>query len=325
MFNSKIKKRDGRIVDYDINKVIKAIQKAEQASNEKFIDEDLTIIYHDIDNEVRQLDGTPSVYDIEKIVENNLMESCYKGIAREYIGYRRHREIVRNENSDMYKKVRGLFDGTDKDIVAENANKDSTVIPVQRDLLAGIVSRDYGVEYMLPKDVAENHKEGYIHFHDTDYSPLFREYNCMLIDFRTMFEKGFKLGNAPISFPKSIGVATAVTAQIIAQVASHIYGGNSFNRIDETLDRFVAMSFAKNYIRGYNFLTDSKLEYTIDDKGKYFIKDPFQEIEIKYENDYLRYLNERAFKFATETTEKETYDAFQGLEYEINTLHTANG
>ena len=323
MFENKIKKRDGRIVDYDFSKISNAIEKASKASNQSFIGEDFIIILHNIKNEVESLKGIPSVYDIEKIVENHLMDSNYKEIAREYIGYRRHREIVRNENSDMYNKVRGLLDNTDQDIVSENANKDSKVLPVQRDLLSGIISREYGVEYMMPKDVAEYHKNGDIHFHDTDYSPLFKEFNCMLIDFRTMFEKGFKLGNAPLSYPKSIGVACAVTAQIVAQISSSIYGGNSFNRIDEVLDRFVTMSFAKNYIEGFKYIAGEKLDYYTNERNQYFIKENSQ--EIKYDNDFIRYLNPKVFEYATDITEKDTYDAFQGLEYEINSIYSANG
>ena len=288
MFENKIKKRDGRIVNYDFSKIYNAIEKAAKASSQSFIGEDFLIIANGIKNEVESLNGIPSVYDIEKIVENHLMDSNYKEIAREYIGYRRHREIVRNENSSLNNKIRGLFDNSNKEITAENANKDSKVIPVQRDLVAGIVSREQGVNYMIPKRVAKNHEEGYLHFHDTDYSPLFPMYNCMLIDFETMLTKGFKLGNADIVPPKSIGVACAVTAQIIAQVASHIYGGNTFNRIDETLARFVTMSFAKNFIRGTKWIEGKKIEYYRDEKNRYFFKENDQ--EIKYDNAYLRIL-----------------------------------
>lgn len=128
----------------------------------------------------------------------------------------------------------------------ENANKDSKVIPTQRDLLAGIVAKHYARQHLLPRDVVQAHERGDIHYHDLDYSPFFPMFNCMLIDLKGMLTRGFKMGNAEIEPPKSISTATAVTAQIIAQVASHIYGGTTINRIDEVLAPFVTESYNKH-------------------------------------------------------------------------------
>ena len=104
------------------------------------------------------------------------------------------------------------------------------MIPTQRDLLAGIVAKHYARQHLLPRDVVQAHERGDIHYHDLDYSPFFPMFNCMLIDLKGMLTQGFKMGNAEIEPPKSISTATAVTAQIIAQVASHIYGGTTINR-----------------------------------------------------------------------------------------------
>lgn len=117
------------------------------------------------------------------------------------------------------------------------------MIPTQRDLLAGIVAKHYARQHLLPRDVVQAHERGEIHYHDLDYSPFFPMFNCMLIDLKGMLTHGFKMGNAEIEPPKSISTATAVTAQIIAQVASHIYGGTTINRIDEVLAPFVTESF----------------------------------------------------------------------------------
>lgn len=174
-------------------------------------------------------------------------------------------------------------------LLNENANKDSKVIPTQRDLLAGIVAKHYAKQYILPRDVVLAHERGEIHYHDLDYSPFFPMFNCMLIDLNGMLTNGFKMGNAEIEPPKSISTATAVTAQIIAQVASHIYGGTTINRIDEILAPFVTASHAKHKAVAE--------EWQIPDADNY----------------------------ALTRTEKECYDAFQSLEYEVNTLHTANG
>lgn len=163
------------------------------------------------------------------------------------------------------------------------------MIPTQRDLLAGIVAKHYARQHLLPRDVVQAHERGDIHYHDLDYSPFFPMFNCMLIDLKGMLTQGFKMGNAEIEPPKSISTATAVTAQIIAQVASHIYGGTTINRIDEVLAPFVTASYNKH--------RKTAEEWNIPDAEGY----------------------------ANSRTIKECYDAFQSLEYEVNTLHTANG
>ncbi|MBD2799975.1 anaerobic ribonucleoside-triphosphate reductase [Xenorhabdus sp. M] len=192
-------------------------------------------------------------------------------------------------HDQLDQEIRGLIEQNHFSLLNENANKDSKVIPTQRDLLAGIVARQYAKQHMLPRDVVMAHEKGEIHYHDLDYAPFFPMFNCMLIDLQGMLTHGFKMGNAEIEPPKSISTATAVTAQIIAQVASHIYGGTTINRIDEVLAPFVKASYDKH-------LAIAK-EWEIADQAGY----------------------------AEARTEKECYDAFQSLEYEVNTLHTANG
>ena len=191
----------------------------------------------------------------------------------------------------MIEEIEALNNGTNVAVMNENANKDAAVISTQRDLIAGIISKAYALNNMLPKNVARSHEAGEIHFHDLDYAihPMF---NCMLIDVKGMFENGFAMGLAEIEEPKSITTATALCAQIIAQVASHIYGGNTIQRIDEVLAKYVRRSYDKHLSIGLQW----------------------------FEGDELK-----AAVYAEHQAEKETYDAFQALEYEINTLHTSNG
>ena len=187
--------------------------------------------------------------------------------------------------------IQGIVQGTaEATLLNNNANKASERIPVQRDMVAGEVAKAMA-KSMLPADVWNAHEKGELHYHDLDYAPLFGMFNCMLISLDTMLKNGFSMGNAQIETPKSIQTACAVTAQIIAQVASHIYGGNTINNIDITLAPYVRKSYEKHLAT-----------------GKLWTKDP-----------------ERSVAYATEMTEKECHDAFQALEYEINTLHTANG
>ena len=229
------------------------------------------------------------IHAIQDAVENHLMVGPHKEVARAYIEYRHDRDLAREKKSQLNGEIRGLIEQSNASLLNENANKDSKVIPTQRDLLAGIVAKHYAKQHLLPRDIVKAHELGDIHFHDLDYSPFFPMFNCMLIDLNGMLTHGFKMGNAEIDTPKSISTATAVTAQIIAQVASHIYGGTTINRIDEVLAPYVTVSFNKH-------------------------------LEIAQEWGIVE-----PESFAKARTNKECFDAFQSLEYEVNTLHTANG
>jgi len=282
-------KRDSREVIFDINKIKNAIEKAMvelKISDDNFINHTLVFILADINNSQKE---KIEIHIIQKIIENNLMKSSYPDIARAYIEYRHDRDIYREKNSLLNKNIQGLIEQSDLSILNENANKDSKVIPTQRDLLAGIIAKHYAKNHILPRDVVEAHEKGEIHYHDLDYAPFFPMFNCMLVDLKEMLTNGFKMGNADIETPKSISTATAITAQIIAQVASHTYGGTTINRIDEVLAPYVACSYRKH-------LKTAKAW------------------SIPHTEEYAEAL-----------TEKECFDAFQALEYEINTLHTANG
>ncbi|MFW5410216.1 anaerobic ribonucleoside-triphosphate reductase [Pectobacterium brasiliense] len=280
-------KRDGCQVPFDEVRIKEAVERAAHAADVNDADYCATVACA-----VAQQMQDKSRVDIREIqdaVENLLMSGNYKKLARTYIEYRHDRDIARERHGRLNQEIRGLVEQSNMALLNENANKDSKVIPTQRDLLAGIVAKHYAKQYILPRDVVLAHERGEIHYHDLDYSPFFPMFNCMLIDLNGMLTNGFKMGNAEIEPPKSISTATAVTAQIIAQVASHIYGGTTINRIDEILAPFVTASHAKHKAVAE--------EWQIPDADNY----------------------------ALTRTEKECYDAFQSLEYEVNTLHTANG
>ncbi|MCL2915710.1 anaerobic ribonucleoside-triphosphate reductase [Shewanella corallii] len=280
-------KRDGCRTSFDGSRIRDAVIAA--AKSEGITDVDYAQTVADgVSQAVAHLDEV-EISHLQSLVENQLMEGPYKQVARHYIEYRHDRDVCRETSSRLNIEIRGLIEQSNASILNENANKDSKVIPTQRDLLAGIVAKHYAKCHILPKDVVGAHERGEIHYHDLDYSPFFPMFNCMLIDLAGMLTQGFKMGNAEIETPKSISTATAVTAQIIAQVASHIYGGTTINRIDEVLAPFVAKSYEKHLEIGR--------EWAIPDAEAY----------------------------ARARTEKECYDAFQSLEYEVNTLHTANG
>ena len=280
-------KRDGCQTAFNENRIRDAILKAAVAANVNDPDY-CSSVAKVITNQMTDREFV-DINDIQDLVENQLMIGPYKKLARTYIEYRHDRDRIREERSRLNQDIKGLIEQSNVAILNENANKDSKVIPTQRDLLAGIVARHYAKQYLLPKDISQAHDRGEIHYHDLDYAPFFPMFNCMLIDLAGMLTNGFKMGNAEIEPPRSIATATAVTAQIIAQVASHIYGGTTINRIDEVLAKFVTISFEKH--------KQVAQEWNIPD----------------------------ATAYAESRTRKECYDAFQSLEYEVNTLHTANG
>lgn len=282
-----VTKRDGCRIGYDAQRIRDAVAAAALAVKV----DDAAWCAAVADNVSAQLAEKHEVdiRDIQCAVEETLMCGPYPHLARAYIEYRHDRDVAREQRGKLHHAIRGLVDQTNAALLNENANKDSKVIPTQRDLLAGIVAKHYAQQQILPRDVVLAHERGEIHYHDLDYSPFFPMFNCMLIDLTGMLNNGFKMGNAEIAPPRSIATATAVTAQIIAQVASHIYGGTTINRIDEVLAPFVALSLAKHRA----------------------VADEWQIAEPE--------------AYARARTEKECYDAFQSLEYEVNTLHTANG
>lgn len=189
---------------------------------------------------------------------------------------------------DPENKLSSLVNQEDK-TMHENANKDSQVFNTFRDLTAGMVGKSKGLT-MMPEIVAKAHMRGDLHWHDLDYTPLGPMTNCCLVDFDYMFKNGYTMGNAQVETPKSIGTATAQMAQIIANVASSQYGGTSINRADELLAPYAEMNYQKH----------------------------LKNAEIYVQAD-------RRVAYAEAATKKDIYDAMQALEYEVNTLASAQG
>lgn len=301
-------KRDGTLTKYDVQKIENAIQKA-IIQSEANIHADMIAAY--VDSKIKSLNKcTMSVQEIHYFVEDALMDFDHD-TARAYVEYRKQRDLVRESSSVLMTNVKGLIEQTNDEILNENANKDAKIIPTQRDLLAGIISKHCALNQILPRDVANAHTDGDIHYHDLDYSPFFQSFNCMLVDVNNMLTHGFKMGNARIETPKSIETATAVTAQIIAQVASHIYGGNTINRIDEILAPYVTMTYEKELKKLKDIREATKQE---------LLKTVFS-----HEVQKMLATDELLEELAKTYTEKHVYDAFQALEYEINSLFCANG
>lgn len=289
----KIMKRDGRLVHFDEKKIYNALFKAEQNIHHclnPMSHERIQEIVERVEQEIAErFTADVKIYEIQNIVEHVLLSKNEYALAEEYINYRTRRDFERSKATDINFTIDKLIN-KDQSVVNENANKDSDVFNTQRDLTAGIVGKSIGLK-MLPPHVANAHQKGDIHYHDLDYHPYTPMTNCCLIDFESMLNGGFKIGNADVEPPKSIQTATAQISQIIANVASSQYGGCSANRVDELLAPFAKLNYQKHL------------------------------------NDAQEWIDgqEKQIAFAKAKTKKDIYDAMQSLEYEINTLFTSNG
>ncbi|MGL5016457.1 MAG: anaerobic ribonucleoside-triphosphate reductase [Bacteroidales bacterium] len=284
----KIIKRDGTLVPFEATKIVNAVMKAMESvgsSNMKLAQE----IASHLQQSFESVGKDVPIGQVHTLVAHKLCAHD-KDVAKSYDKYRKERDLARERDSRFVKEINELIRGEGL-VKNENANKDSKVFPVQRDLIAGIVSKHFGRNYALPSHIVEAHDSGDIHYHDLDYAPFLPMTNCCLVDLTGLLSKGFKLGNAQIESPKSIGVACAVMAQITAQVASHQYGGTTFAHIDTVLAPYAELSWWKH--------RDRAIKYGI--------------------------FGVHAEKYAYEMTEKEIYDGIQAYEYEINTLFTTNG
>ena len=285
----KIIKRDGRVVDYDRQKISVAIEKAnkEVKGREKASKEDIKYIIEYIEelNKKRML-----VEDIQDIIEEQLMAKGKYELAKKYIVYRYTRALVRKANTTD-ESILGLIRNENKELSEENSNKNIMLASTQRDYIAGEVSKDLTNRLLLPEKIVQAHQEGVLHFHDADYfvQPIF---NCCLINISDMLDNGTVMNGKLIESPKSFQVACTVTTQIIAAVASNQYGGQSVDL------RHLGKYLRKSYEKFKNKLTE------------------------KYEGK----LSDEVIEGIVEDRVKAELKAgVQTIQYQINTLMTTNG
>ena len=285
----KIIKRDGRIVDYDRQKISIAIDKAnnEVKGREKASKEDIKNII----NYIEDLDKKRMlVEDIQDIIEEQLMELGKHELAKKYIVYRYNRALVRKQNTTD-ETILGIIRNENKELAEENSNKNTMLASTQRDYIAGEVSRDLTKRLLLPEKISKANEEGILHFHDSDYfvQPIF---NCCLINISDMLDNGTVMNGKMIESPKSFQVACTVTTQIIAAVASNQYGGQSVDLIH--LGKYLRKSYNK-------FKSEIENKY----KGK---------IDQEYIEDIV-----------LDRLKAELKAGVQTIQYQINTLMTTNG
>ena len=285
----KIIKRDGRVVDYDRQKISTAIEKAnrEVRGREKATKEEIKGIIEYIEelDKKRML-----VEDIQDTIEERLMEIGKYELAKRYIVYRYNRALIRKQNTTD-ESILGLIRNENKELAEENSNKNTMLASTQRDYIAGEVSRDLTNRLLLPEKIVKAHQEGILHFHDADYfvQPIF---NCCLINISDMLDNGTVMNGKMIESPKSFQVACTVTTQIIAAVASNQYGGQSVDM--KHLGKYLRKSYDK-------FKSDIESKY----KGK-------------LSNDIIE-------EIVQDRVKTELKAGVQTIQYQINTLMTTNG
>lgn len=225
---NKVIKRNGVEVDFDIFKIINAITAAnnEVDNIHKMNEYQIRAIADDIAKQVQETGHAVNVEDIQDMVETGIMGMRAYEVAQKYVRYRYRRELARKSNTTD-NGILALIEHLNEEVKQENSNKNPVINSTQRDYMAGEVSKDLSRRVLLPEDIVQAHEEGIIHFHDTDYFAQ-KEHNCDLINLEDMLQNGTVISETLIEKPHSFFTACNVTTQIVAQVASNQYGGQSF-------------------------------------------------------------------------------------------------
>ena len=223
----KIIKRSGMEVDFDVTKIAAAVRKANNSvvDYEKISEDEIIKLSETIENACSNMQHTPTVEDIQDMVENQLMSMKKFTLARNYITYRYRRELVRKSNTTD-DQILSLIECNNEEVKQENSNKNPTVNSVQRDYMAGEVSKDITKRFLLPADIWDAHEKGLIHFHDADYFAQ-HMHNCCLVNLEDMLQNGTVISGTMIDTPKSFSTTCNIATQVVAQIASAQYGGQT--------------------------------------------------------------------------------------------------
>lgn len=241
----KVIKRNGSEVDFDVDKIYKAISAAnvEVARKDKIRSEALEDITSEIKAKIYKYPRSIGVEEIQDIVESQLMETGAYEVAKHYIRYRYDHKLKR-EGNNTDAAILSLVEYDNEDVKQENSNKDPEIIPTQRDYIAGEVSKDISKRLLLPEDIVKAHDDGIIHFHDMDYF-IQHSHNCDLVNLEDMLQNGTVISGTLIEKPHTFSTACNIATQIIAQVSSSQYGGQSISLahlapfVDDTRQRLI--------------------------------------------------------------------------------------
>ena len=331
-----VEKRDGRVVDFDPINIISAVKSAFADLDKEVGPEEEKLVRgfaDQVEGEIKErYNGPAKIEDIQNLVEHALIDAHLYDVARAYTNYRLDKDIQRAKATDVNEAV-SRFINQDPTLIHENANKDANVYATQRDLLAGAVSKASAFN-MLPPAVANAHMKGDIHFHDADYSPFTAQSNCSLPNFWDMLANGFTLGNAPMASPKSIAIAATQITQIMKDVASSQYGGQTANRADEHLATYAKKDYEKFLEEARETIPDGMpVEFArrqVENAKKnepsklhFGSREPLP-MDTPFHDDVDELEQEREI-LAKIRTRKSIYDAMQTMEYQINSNRVSNG
>ena len=291
----KVIKRNGQEVSFDVNKILNAIRKAnnEIAPIHKLNEYQIAEVGNLVVDQIEKSNHAVAVEDIQDMVERGIMEMRGYEVAQKYVRYRYTRELARKANTTD-DGILSLIDQINEEVKQENSNKNPTINSTQRDYMAGEVSKDLTKRILLPEDIVQAHEQGIIHFHDSDYFAQ-KEHNCDLINLEDMLQNGTCISETKIDTPHSFYTACNVTTQIVAQVASNQYGGQSFSL--GHLAPFVQVSREK--------ITKEVLAER-------------NELNLNYSDEQVKQIAERRLK-------DEINRGIQTIQYQLITLMTCNG
>ena len=288
-------KRNGTEVVFDNSKIVAAVEKAntEVPEIERLTKEEIEDITKSVEEECSSMSRTLNVEEIQNLVEDEIMKREHFSVARKYITYRYKRALVRKANTTD-DQILSLIECANEEVKQENSNKNPTINSVQRDYMAGEVSKDITKRLLLPEDVVKAHEDGIIHFHDSDYFAQ-HMHNCCLVNLEDMLQNGTVISETMIEKPKSFSTACNVATQIIAQVASSQYGGQS--------------------------ITLSHLAPFVDISRKKYRKIVAENMK----NEGIEVTEEQINSLAEKNVKEEIKRGVQILQYQVITLMTTNG
>ena len=291
----KIIKRNGAEVGFDITKIIIAITKANESVEEvdRMTPVQIQRIAESVDLQCQKMNRAPTVEEIQDMVEHYIMAHGAFEVAKHYITYRYTRSLVRKSNTTD-DKILSLIECNNEEAKQENSNKNPVVNSTQRDYMAGEVSRDITNRILLPKDIVDAHNEGIIHFHDTDYYAQ-HMHNCDLVNLEDMLQNGTVITGTLIEKPHSFATACNIATQIVAQVASNQYGGQSISLTH--LAPFVQVS---------------------REKIRASVRDEFDTVGVSVTEDKINAIAEKRLR-------EEIRRGVQTIQYQVVTLLTTNG
>ena len=291
----KIIKRSGSENEFDADKIVAAISKAntEVPTIERLSEEQICEIASNVEKICEDMHRALNVEEIQDLVEDQIMNKRAFALARKYITYRYNRALVRKSNSTD-KQILSLIECDNEEVMQENSNKNPTVNSVQRDYMAGEVSKDITKRFLLPEDIVRAHEQGIIHFHDSDYFAQ-HMHNCCLVNLEDMLQNGTVISETMIDTPKSFATACNIATQSIAQIASSQYGGQSFSLAH--LAPFVDVS-----------------------RKKYF-----KQVTSEFEAAGLNYTEKQIEKVVEIRVKDEIKRGVQMIQYQVITLMTTNG